>query len=223
MTLRNSPSPHSPSPRAPARRRPARRSPPAIAASLVRAVTLAVTRAIPLAATLAITWAAGPLRAEAPRAWADPERLRISYGAFCQMPSVGEAPAEDTLARKIDLIDGVPEIRWRTDVVPAAPGISFGILSAADDGRVYDPVRIELTHPPFPGTGTTRQTYLTRLGGDGPSVNAYSFDLPEEMVPGPWTFRAIHDDGLLYEVTFQVVPAGARPDIAGACDGYLGS
>jgi len=153
----------------------------------------------------------------------DASRVSITYGAFCQVVSVGEVVAPDTLAQKIDLLPDTPEIRWPTNIIPATPGISFGVRTETADGNVISPVMIEVTHPPFPGSGTTRQSYISSLGGDGPSMNAYSFDTPEELVTGTWTLRAWQDGAVLYEVAFEVVPPALRPDITGACEGYLGS
>lgn len=167
--------------------------------------------------------AAGPSFAGNVGAWVDESRLSLTFGAFCQQTSVGEVPAPDTHAQKIDLLSETPEIRWATQRIPAVPGISFGIRSESHDEEILSPVLIELIHPPFRGIGTTRQSYLTRLGGDGASINAYSFDLPEEMVPGVWTFTAWQDGAKLYEVSFDVVPASQAPEIAGGCDGYLGA
>lgn len=165
--------------------------------------------------------AAGPVRAGVEHV--DDARLRVAIGAFCQLRSVAEQPAENTVAKKIDLLEYVPEIRWPTDVVAAAPGLSFGIVSRTVDGAVLDPVLIELMHPPFLKSGATYQSYSTRLGGEDPAINAYSFDVGEEMVPGSWTFRATHRGELLYEVRFEVVPAAMLPEMAGGCSQYLGS
>lgn len=153
----------------------------------------------------------------------DASRLTITFGAFCQRPSVGEVPAPDTAAKKIDLIDGTPEIRWPGHVIPAAPGISFGVRTMTHDAESLWPVMIELTHPAFAESGTSHQTYYTTLGGSDASINAYSFDLPEELVTGTWTLTAVYAGDVLYSVNFEVVPAEALPEIANGCIGYLGS
>lgn len=149
----------------------------------------------------------------------DASRLEVEYGAFCQMRTVDEMPAPDTHASKIDLLPETPVIRWPTNVVPAMPGISFGVRTQAPDGEIYYPVLIELTHPPFKTSGVTRQSYVSELGGEDASINAYSFDLFEEMVHGPWTFRAYHNGELLYEVRFDVVDPALVPGIGRNCEG----
>lgn len=149
----------------------------------------------------------------------DPTRLSVEFGAFCQQRSVGEMPAPDTAAAKIDLLPGTPDIRWPTPVIPAMPGISFGVRTEAVGDAVFYPVLIELTHPPFAVSGVTRQSYVTELGGAEPSINAYSFDLLEEMVHGRWTFRAYHNGDILYEVGFDVVDPSLAPGVGRDCEG----
>lgn len=158
-----------------------------------------------------------PLWAE-PAAEHDP-RLSIAFGAFCQVRSIGAVDAPDTAAEKIELLPNAPAIEWLTDRVPALPGVSFGVRSLAPDGTEFYPVLIELTHPPFHGSGITRQTYITELGGADPSINAYSFDTLQELVTGTWTFRAWHNGALLYRVTFEVLPAHLLPDVGRGCHG----
>lgn len=155
--------------------------------------------------------------------WVDADRLRITYGAFCQQISVGEIVAPDTLANKVDLLPATPDIRWPGTKIPAAPGVSFGVRSEAPDGAIYDPVVVTVTHPPLGGTGPEQQSYVTRLGGDSASINAYSFDVAEELVPGRWTLSASYLDRPLFEVPFDVVAAGQIPHIANACEQYQGS
>ena len=147
----------------------------------------------------------------------DPNVIDVTYGAFCRQDTVGAVPAPDTAAEKVDLLPNTPEIRWVTHRIPALPGISFGIRTRAVDNLRYDPVLIELTHPPFVGSGLTRQSYLTALGGEGASINAYSFDTVEELVTGTWVFRALHNGQELYRVQFQVVPPELAPDVGRDC------
>ena len=147
----------------------------------------------------------------------DPVFSKIDFGAFCQQRSVGERPAPDTQAAKIDLLAMTPDIRWPGTIVPARPGVSFGVRTETVDGAALSPVLIEVTHPPFVGSGVTQQSYFTALGGDGASINAYSFDLLEELVIGPWTLRASHNGRVLYQVTFDVVPSESAPDIGPDC------
>lgn len=171
---------------------------------------------VPLFSLLICIATALPARAEI---WFDPDRLTGVAGAFCQQRPVGEVIAPDTQAQKIDLLPDIPDIIWPGAAVPAMPGISFGIRSVGTTADIYYPVLIEVTHPPFLNSGTTRQSYVTELGGEEPSINAYSFDTVEEMVPGPWRFRAWHNGALLYDVTFQVVAPELAPGVGDSCGG----
>ena len=145
--------------------------------------------------------------------------IRSDYGAFCQQRSVGEVEAPGTAAAKVDLLPDVPVIQWPTQRIPLLPGVSFGVRSETPNDITYDPVLIELIHPPFTLSGIKRQSYLTTLGGEGGSINAYSFDLLEEMVPGAWTIRALHNGVTLYEVTFDIVDPALAPGIGMDCEG----
>ncbi|QFS84224.1 hypothetical protein FIU97_15830 [Roseivivax sp. THAF40] len=149
----------------------------------------------------------------------DPSKLALEQGVFCDVPSIGEIEAPGTAAGKIELFEDIPDFQWRTDVVPAVPNVSFGIKSNALDGQLYDDVLLTLTHPPFLDSGVEEQAYVTDLGGVSTSINAYTFDMPEERVTGEWIFRAIRDDEVLYEARFTVVPRSMAPDIAAACEG----
>lgn len=151
------------------------------------------------------------------RAEYDADRLLITFGAFCQQDAVDEVPAPDTYSATVELLPEVPHILWPTHRIPALPGLSFGIRSEGLDDEVFYPVLIELVHPPFIGTDVTRQSYVTELGGEGPSINAYSFDIPEELVTGIWTFRAILDGEVLYFVEFEVVDPALAPSIGAGC------
>ncbi|MHA6326879.1 DUF3859 domain-containing protein [Roseivivax sp. CAU 1753] len=149
----------------------------------------------------------------------DPSKLALEQGVFCDVDAVGEIDAPGTAAGKIELFETIPDFLWQTNVVPAVPNVSFGIKTDALDGSVYDDVILTLTHPPFLDSGIAEQAYVTELGGRGTSLNAYTFDLPEERVPGEWVFRAIRAGEVLYEARFTVVPRHMAPDIAATCEG----
>ena len=147
----------------------------------------------------------------------DEERFRAVQGVFCEVPSEGELEAPGTVAGRIELFSVVPEFQWRTHVVPAVDGISFGIKTQAVRGLILDGVTITLTHPPFRESGATRQSYVTMIGGASESINAYTFDTEEERVTGTWTFTAEQNGDEIYSARFEVVPPAQAPEIAGAC------
>lgn len=151
----------------------------------------------------------------------DETRIEMSFGVYCEVESSGSVEAPDTAAGQIDLLEQVPEFIWDTDLVPAYPGMSFGVRTFPTGPFGIADVTIVLTHPPFVDSGVTRQTYITDIGTDGPSINAYTFDFREELVTGVWTFEAIAGNETLYRVDFTVVPAEELPQIAGNCVGDL--
>lgn len=153
----------------------------------------------------------------------DPSRFLLEQGVFCDQPNVGSVDAPDTVAGVVELFAETPEFQWFTKQVPAVPGISFGIRTRALDGAYYPGVTITLTHPPFAESGATRQSYVSQLGGDGVSINAYTFDEPEEMARGTWTFTATQAGRVLYRAEFEVVSPAAQPHIAAACNMALTS
>ncbi len=145
----------------------------------------------------------------------------MTQGIFCEIESVARMDAPGTAAGHIDLYERTPEFQWIGTVVPAVPGLSFGVRVETPDALSFADTVITLTHPPLIGTDITEQTYVTVLGGAGASVNAYTFDLPEELVTGTWTFVARQDGEELYRAEFTVVPASQAPRISAECKGNL--
>lgn len=143
------------------------------------------------------------------------DRITATAGVYCAIHAVGQSDAPGTDMGQIDLLPDIPTFEWDTMTVPAKLGISFGIITQAPEDTPYGEVIIKLTHPPFAETGTTEQIYTTEMVG--PGINAYSFDLPREVVTGDWTFTAIWQDEVMYKATFTVVPADIMPHIAYAC------
>lgn len=167
-----------------------------------------------LLALLALT---SPAFAESATARFDSGLLSLTQGVFCEVDSIGAIDAPGTVAGKIELYDSVPEFQWLSARVPAVQGLSFGIRTNTRNGLLLDGVVITLTHPAFTVSGATRQTYVTALGGPGPSINAYTFDVSEEMVQGTWTFTAEQNGREIYQAKFEVVSPLAEPEIANSC------
>lgn len=166
---------------------------------------------------LALLLLISPAFAEPATTRFDSALISLTQGVFCEVPSVGSIPAPGTVAGKIDLYDAIPDFQWNSARVPAVLGLSFGIKTQTGDGQLLQGVVITLTHPAFRDTGATQQTYVTALGGSGPSINAYTFDLPEEMVQGTWTFTATLDGREVYQAAFEVVSPREEPQIASSC------
>lgn len=170
-----------------------------------------------IGSALALCLGASAALATSETARFDPDLIVLEQGIYCSVEPTGETPAPDTLAGIIELIDAPPEFRWIGTRVPAVPGISFGVRTQTVNAELLDNVLVTLTHPRFTRSGLTRQTYTTMLGGAGRSLNAYGFDVAEELVTGTWTFTATHDGQEVYSAQFEVVPASAEPGIAAGC------
>jgi len=148
-----------------------------------------------------------------------PRVAKIETGIYCSEQPENTQAAPDTDAGVISLYPEAPPFISDSTRVPAALGIGFGMRSLAKDSAGIDPVLMTVTHPPFGGSGTTRQSYLSSIGGLAPSYSGYSFDVPEELAVGTWTFTATQGDEVLYSATFEVVPADLMPEILEICIG----
>ncbi|KMK66070.1 DUF3859 domain-containing protein [Puniceibacterium sp. IMCC21224] len=157
------------------------------------------------------------LWAESGTARFDASRVSVTQGIFCEIVSAGTMPAPDTAAGLVELYDRTPEFQWLGTRVPAVPGLSFGVRTEVLGGAFLPGVVISLTHPALRGTDITSQQYTTVIGGNGPSINAYTFDLPKELVTGTWTFSATQNGREIYTASFEVVPPAQEPQIANSC------
>ena len=142
---------------------------------------------------------------------ADPDLFEgIDAGLWCASDTGERETAPGTQSGYIDLVRD-PILRRETLTVPVANGTTFGIRarfapSAAGTARVV------ITHPPFPGLGTTRQEMNPEPAG-GELVAFYTFDFPHEEVPGAWTFTVVVDGEAVASVAFEAVDEGpgSRP------------
>jgi hypothetical protein len=148
---------------------------------------------------------------------AESEGFEIEQGIFCSVPTRGSAVAPGTVAGRIELFETVPDFQWAGTRVPAVPGLSFGVKSRARDARLYLNVIMTLRHPRFERSGAETQSYITALGGEDASINAYTFDTAEELALGSWTFTARAEGKTLFEARFEVVPPEEEPVIAASC------
>ena len=61
----------------------------------------------------------------------DADRIEAVQGVFCEVPTTGQTEAPGTVAGHIELFERIPEFQWLTHVVPAVPGLSFGVKTEA--------------------------------------------------------------------------------------------
>jgi hypothetical protein len=148
----------------------------------------------------------------------DPELIaELVFGVYCAEEPVRTEAAPDTASGVINIVPDLPTIRFAQNVVPAALDIGFGVLSRAPEGMVHDPVTITVTHPPFPGSGIEVERWTTRLGYEEFGLTGFSFDVPEELVTGTWTFTAATAGRELFHVAFEVVPPDMAAPVLAAC------
>lgn len=141
----------------------------------------------------------------------------LVYGIYCAEAPLWTEDAPETASGVINIVPEVPRIRFTQSIVPAALDIGFGVVSRTPDGVVHDPVTITVTHPPFPGSGIEVERWTTRLNDRDLNLTGFSFDTPEELVVGTWTFTAHADETELFHVTFEVVPPELATGVLAEC------
>ena len=143
-----------------------------------------------------------------------PEVARLEWGIFCALSAMDQAAAPGTLSGYMHVARDEITLHWPEEqVVPARPGIAFGVRARAS-GQIFRPfAEVRLFRP-----GSAQpETWNTTLSADSDSLIFFRFDTEDELLPGLWRFE-LHDAGsMLYSVEFEVVPAEARRDLADAC------
>jgi len=138
-------------------------------------------------------------------------------GIICAPPTVGTAPAPDTVAGTTHLIDSEPTFVSTNRRVPAVVGIGFGIKALALDINGIPGVTMTITHPPMGKAKATAQTFHTVISGQSPSLTFYQFDFDYELVEGTWQLEATQGGTVLYRTTFDVLPPEEVPELARIC------
>jgi hypothetical protein len=146
---------------------------------------------------------------------AAPEIAQLEWGVFCAWQAMDRAPAPGTETGWIHVPMDEVSFHWpERQVVPAVIGMGFGIKatgikgweSAVGEVRVYRPGR------------KAAESWASDVSDFGPTLAFFRFDRADELVPGTWVIEGWDRDQRLYRVEFEVVPAAALPEIAGACD-----
>jgi hypothetical protein len=140
----------------------------------------------------------------------------LVQGLFCAPEETGRREAPDTMSGWIHVPDEpVPMIAEGT-VAPAVLGMGFGVRFQRK-GLGLAELRYEVHHPPMGATGTTRQGWDSLSAAGAPDSIFFQFDLPEELVLGPWEFRAYEGGREIFRAPFTVVPAGDLPEVVALC------
>jgi hypothetical protein len=145
-----------------------------------------------------------------------PQVAEVVIGLYCADPAARPADPGATGPDAVLYLSQRPAFVSLGQQVPARVGMAFGVAFRPEPG-LAPPFDITLHHPPLPGLATTTTTWQSLHPRDGWHIDGYSFETLAVARPGLWTYRARHRGRLLYEVTFEVVPATLRPDLAALC------
>jgi hypothetical protein len=128
----------------------------------------------------------------------------------------GRIAAEVTDAGTFELGPGKPGTREshftaQGDVFTARLGLKFGFRFILRNvpGATID-LQTAVTHPPFPdkaGVIRTHYELITTVhvtDGSASGVTGYSFDRPEEMAVGVWTFEHSYHGKTLVKQSFRI-------------------
>lgn len=143
----------------------------------------------------------------------------VDYGIICPAGDAEHVPADGTTLGYITERQAAQQIKLTTQTIPLLKGIGFGVRSTNISGDNLGPVQITVTHPMFPGHGSTQDVWIDTFETDSVNFNFFTFEFPFEMQTGTWTFQASRFDQPLYAVTFQVVDPKVAPQLAAICAG----
>ncbi|MEJ6390958.1 DUF3859 domain-containing protein [Gymnodinialimonas ulvae] len=144
----------------------------------------------------------------------------LAYGIYCAQEPERRDPAPNTASGHLNIVPTIPDLQFRQKLVPAELGIGFGVLATAAPGVIHDPVTVTVTHPPYPDSGIEVEQWTSDIDDLGPSLMGFSFDTPNELLLGEWTFSAHTSDGTeLFHIAFEVVPPELMPQVISGCFG----
>jgi uncharacterized protein DUF3859 len=167
-----------------------------------RGLTLALVLLVPGCATVPA------------RRVASPTVELVQWGRYEVAGHAGDAPAPRTTRGSVHVVPPLdtPRLLDRTDRIPAAVGIRFGVrfVASQPDGPTIIPLRVRVLHPPTrnPATGrvTEREEWDAEANANLPRFTGWLFDEAWEVVPGSWTIQILdrERDLVLAEKTFTV-------------------
>lgn len=159
--------------------------------------------------------------AKAEDRFVSPSFILESYGVYCgpEGESIKQA-APGTVLGYITLTEAATDATVVTTRVPASLGISFGVSLRLAEGLGEQVAEFRVTHPTnIPGKSVTER-WNTGFSANGPSLNRFSFDYPEELAQGRWTMEVVHRNGeVMFRQVFDVVAPDAAADILSKCSG----
>lgn len=108
--------------------------------------------------------------------------------------------------RKIGKYLERPEIAETTSKIPAKLGTTFGISHVISGAPAKSKIKLVTTHPPISYDGIL-STGGTRFKSIRDTGTYFTFDLPEEMALGNWTFVFEYSNIELCRQEFEVIAA----------------
>jgi hypothetical protein len=146
----------------------------------------------------------------------------LDAGVVCPRPVRGELiPAPGMEAGVIRIHEEEVGFDTATRRVPLIDLLSFGFRAALDPGQPLQQVTVVITHPPMGDRAMTRQEWQTVIGPGQTKMSLFTFEVPHEKVPGPWTFAIEREGDPLLEVPFDVVVADPGGAVESACFQFM--
>ncbi len=159
---------------------------------------------------LALGWLA-PVAADPAPPRTDPRVRIVDLGIYCRPQIAGQEAAPDTSLGYINLFSEQPVIRYRQQQVPAALGLSFGLIIVSQDD--VPQARMESWKP----GRTEPEVWFADIVAGEERARGFTFDFDSELIPGIWRLEAWDGDRQLYSVEFEVLSPSALPGIQADC------
>ena len=144
-----------------------------------------------------------------------------SYGVYCKAegPST-RLPAPGTVLGYVHITRTDTEATVVTTRVPATLGIAFGVALRAPADQPDFNAEFRITHPTAtPGERITER-WVSHFSPQGPVLNQFRFEFPEELNTGLWVMEVYHADARIFRQAFEVVAPEAAGDILAQCSGF---
>ena len=142
----------------------------------------------------------------------------VEYGIICDyLPEGTPIDAPGTSAGMVRKGGMTPDFDIETTVVPARPGLAFGlrVIASAQLGRF--PVTMVTRHPSFGPGYKTEERWTSTLTGGIPNIRLFFFEIEYEMAPGDWYLEVYDGDILLVQQKFTVVSETEGAELLGGC------
>lgn len=156
-----------------------------------------------------------------PDSFVKPPMELVEFGVICDLKPDEQREAPGTVSGVLNLVNQSAPVDVATPMVPAELGLSFGVrarLSETSPGGMYTVI---VTHPPMGPNGQQVETWEADLGPGDPTLNLFTFELPYELVEGPWRFQLQMSDEVLLQQDFVVTPKGTVPAVQKTCYGSM--